>query len=279
MKKYIIPVILLSVAGFFSLNENNPHIQRYQYAAIINSGGAPTAKTGAPGEGNCTMCHSGSVNDGNSTSSISFSGLNNEYELGVTYDMTLAISNGSSKNGFQLVVLDSAQNNDAGILTASDLVNTQVTSNNRTYLNHTNTGNSQTSWNFQWTAPSNNVGPITLYYSYNVSNAMNNTAGDQIFLASHTFYPSTTTGSLSINSNQNDCFIDGNSLIVPQNALFSKQAAISIYSLKGKRISSFQTVLIPGVDNEISLPMDLKRGLYILSISSGEYYQAIKFTH
>ena len=68
------------------------------------------------------MCHSGSVNDGNGTSSISFSGLNNEYELGVTYDMTLSISNGSSKNGFQLVVLDSAQNNDAGILTASDLV-------------------------------------------------------------------------------------------------------------------------------------------------------------
>lgn len=279
MKKYIIPVILFSVAGFFSLKENNPHIQRYQHAAIINSGGAPTAKTGAPGEGNCTMCHSGSVNDGNGTSSISFSGLNNEYELGVTYNMTLAISNGSSKNGFQLVVLDSAQNNDAGILTASDLVNTQVTSNNRTYLNHTNTGNSQTSWNFQWTAPSNNVGPITLYYSYNVSNAMNNTAGDQIFLASHTIYPSTTTTSISINSNENDCFIDGNRLIIPQNALLSKAAVISVYSLKGKRISSFQTVLIPGVDNEISLPMDLKRGLYILSISSGEYNQAIKFLH
>ena len=279
MKKYIISVIFLLVAGFYTLKEDNPHIQRYQYAAIINSGGAPTAKTGAPGEGNCTMCHSGSVNDGNGTSSISFSGLNNEYELGVTYDMTLAISNGSSKNGFQLVVLDSAQNNDAGILTASDLVNTQVTSNNRTYLNHTNPGNSQISWNFQWTAPSNNVGPITLYYSYNVSNAMNNTAGDQIFLASHTIYPSTTTSSLSISSNENDCFIDGNSLIIPQNTLFSKQAAISIYSLKGKRISSFQTVLIPGVDNVISLPMDLKRGLYILSISSGKYYQTIKFTH
>ena len=103
MKKYIIPIILLSVAGFYTLKENNPHIQRNQHAAIINSGGAPSGKTGAPGEGNCTMCHSGSVNDGNATSSVLFSGANNEYELGVTYDLTLSISNGSSKNGFQIV--------------------------------------------------------------------------------------------------------------------------------------------------------------------------------
>ena len=133
MKKYIIPIILIVVTGFYFFKPNNPHFQRLKYAAILNSGGSPSAKTGAPGEGNCTMCHSGSVNDGNGISSISFSGLNNEYELGVTYDMTLTISNGSSKNGFQLVILDSAQNKDAGNLTASDMVNTQITSNNRTY--------------------------------------------------------------------------------------------------------------------------------------------------
>ena len=279
MKKYIFPIILLSVAGFYTLKENNPHIQRNQYAAIVNSGGAPSGKTGAPGEGNCTMCHSGSVNDGNATSSVSFSGANNEYELGVTYDLTLSISNGSSKNGFQLVVLDSAQGNDAGSLTASDIVNTQIAVNNRTYLNHTNSGNSLTSWNFQWTAPSNDIGPITLYYSYNVSNAMNNTGGDQIYLASHTIYPSTSTGLYSVNATENGCFVVGNKLILPQNPLMSEVATISFYSIKGKRISSFKTTLNSGIDNEISLPVDFKRGLYILSISSGEYNQAIKFIH
>lgn len=279
MKKYIIPIIPIVFTGFYFFKPNNPHIQRHRYAAILNSGGSPSAKTGAPGEGNCTMCHSGNVNDGNGTSSISFSGLNNEYELGVTYDMTLTISNGSSKNGFQLVILDSAQNKDAGNLTASDIVNTQITSNNRTYLNHTHSGNSQTSWNFQWTAPSNNAGPINLYYAYNVSNAMNNTAGDQIYLASHTIYPSTTASLSSINSIENGCFVDGNKLIIPQNAFISGDAVISIYSLKGKRISSFKTILISGVNNEISLPIDFKSGLYILSISSGEYNQAIKFIY
>ena len=279
MKKYITPIILLVVTGFYFFWPNNPHIQCHKYATILNSGGAPSAKTGAPGEGNCTMCHSGSVNDGNGTSSISFSGLNNEYELGVTYDMTLSISNGSSKNGFQLVVLDSAQNDDAGNLISSDMVNTQITSNNRTYLNHTNSGNSQTSWNFQWTAPSNNVGPITLYYSYNVSNAMNNTAGDQIYLASHTIYPTTTTSLSSINSNENGCFVDGNKLIIPQDIFTSGDAVICIYNLQGKRILSFKTILFSGLDNVISLPMDFKRGLYILSISSGEYNQAIKFIY
>ena len=159
------------------------------------------------------------------------------------------------------------------------MVNTQITSNNRTYLNHTHSGNSQTSWNFQWTAPSNNAGPITLYYAYNVSNAMNNTAGDQIYLASHTIYPSTTASLFSINSIENGCFVDGNKLIIPQNALISGDAAISIYSLKGKRISSFKTTPISGANNEISLPIDLKRGLYILTISSGEYNQTIKFIY
>ena len=40
-------------------------------------------------------------------STISFSGTNNEYVPGTTYDLNLSLNNGSSKNGFQLVFLDS----------------------------------------------------------------------------------------------------------------------------------------------------------------------------
>jgi len=74
MKKYIIPIILIVVTGFYFFKPNNPHIQRHNFAAILNSGGSPSAKTGAPGEGNCTMCHSGSVNDGNGISSTDSDG-------------------------------------------------------------------------------------------------------------------------------------------------------------------------------------------------------------
>ena len=77
----------------------------------------------------------------------------------------------------------------------------------------------------------------------------------------------------------NKYIFDGNKLIISQNALISGDAAISIYSLKGKRISSFKTTPISGANNEISLPIDLKRGLYILTISSGEYNQTIKFIY
>ena len=108
---------------------------------------------------------------------------------------------------------------------------------------------------------------------------MNNTAGDQIYLASHTIYPSTTTGLSFVNASENGCFVVGNKLIMPKNSLMSKEATISFYITKGKRISSFKTTLSSGIDNEISLPVDFKRGLYILSISSGEYNQAIKFIH
>ncbi len=263
--------------GLHYLMSNNPHIQIHQYAAILNSGGAPLGKTGAPGEGNCTMCHSGSVNDGNPTSSVSFSGANNEYELGVTYDLTLSISNGSLKNGFQLVILDSAQGNDAGTLTASDVVNTQISANNRTYLNHTSSGNNQISWDFQWTAPTNDLGPVTIYYAYNVTNSMNNTAGDQIYLASHTIYPSTSTG-VSVTSAFNDGYItNGNKLILSNNPSITEEALITIYNLNGQRVSSFKSRINSRGNNEILLPVDLKRGFYILSISSGEYKQDIKF--
>ena len=84
------------------------------------------------------MCHSGNVNDGSTFSSISFSGLNSEYVPGTTYDLTLTLNNGSTKNGFQLVVLDSITNSNSGTLILTDAVNTKITSgNNRDYLNHT----------------------------------------------------------------------------------------------------------------------------------------------
>ena len=89
---------------------------------------------------------------------------------GMTYDLSLSLNNGSSKNGFQLVFLDSVTESNAGTILISDIVNTQLSSgNNRTYLNHTLAGNSLNLWDFQWTAPASDVGPIKIYYAYNVA--------------------------------------------------------------------------------------------------------------
>ena len=157
---------------------------------MVNTSGAPAGKTGAPGEGNCTMCHTGSVNDGSPNSTITYNGNNNEYTPGDTYNMTLSITNGAVKNGFQLVVLDSILEQNAGNINVTDAVNTQlISANNKDYLNHTSSGTNENSWNFQWTAPANDVGPVKIYYAYNVTNNAFNTGGDDIYPESVYFIP------------------------------------------------------------------------------------------
>ena len=179
------------------LIKENPHISLGKYnASFFYTGGSPAGKTGAPGEGNCTQCHAGMVNSGLATSTLTSSG-NNEYIPGNTYNFTLDIQNGSAKNGFQIVVLDSISNSNAGNLTVTDANNTKLISgNNRSYITHKAPGTSLTNWSFDWTAPATNVGPITFYYAYNVTNNASNSSGDQIYLSNFTIYPN-SCGSFS----------------------------------------------------------------------------------
>ena len=193
-------VNVLIIFGFLTfqiLYNENPHLTLGKFkASFFYTGGSPAGKTGAPGEGNCTQCHAGMVNSGLTTSTLTSSG-NNEYVPGNTYNLTLDIQNGSTKNGFQIVVLDSISNSNAGNLTITDANNTKLISgNNRSYISHKAPGTSLTNWSFDWTAPSSNVGPITFYYAYNVTNNASNSSGDQIYLSNFTIYPN-TCGSFS----------------------------------------------------------------------------------
>ena len=183
-------IIIFGFLLFQILNIENPHISLGKYnASFFYTGGSPAGKTGAPGEGNCTQCHAGMVNSGLATSTLTSSG-NNEYLPGNTYNITLDIQNGSAKNGFQIVVLDSISNSNAGNLIVTDANNTKLISgNNRSYITHKAPGTSLTNWSFDWTAPTTNVGPITFYYAYNVTNNASNSSGDQIYLSNFTIYP------------------------------------------------------------------------------------------
>ena len=216
-KKYYIvnSLFVLTFIGFQLFYDSNPHkITNKTQAGMLYTNGAPTGKTGAPGENDCTQCHSGSVNDGSLVSNLSFSGVN-EYSPGSTYNLTLNIQNGAAKNGFQLVALDSATASNAGTLIVTDAIKTQLSSGSgRTYLNHRNSGTIFSSWSFDWTAPSTNVGPVTFYYAYNVTNNAWNTGGDQIYLANFTVYPSSCGNfSSSIQTTDVTCYGDRNGVV------------------------------------------------------------------
>jgi hypothetical protein len=100
------------------------------------SSNPPTGLSGAPGEGNCTSCHTGTViSSGTVWNSITISGMPSSYAPGTNYSLTL---NGSSaataKNGFELVVLISGN---ASTATTSTNSNISVVSTGVYYPNFT----------------------------------------------------------------------------------------------------------------------------------------------
>jgi PKD repeat protein len=167
------------------------------YNSISNSSGPPLQNTGAPGEGNCTGCHSGSlITSGSNWNNISLTGnfSGNGYLPDSTYTLKISYSqSGISKWGFEATILD-AGNSKAGTLSASGRVQKSSTS-AREYVLQTSSGNSSTStnateWSFTWKAPAKNVGPLKLYLNLNAADGSSGTGGDQIYAKSFTINPS-----------------------------------------------------------------------------------------
>lgn len=155
------------------------------------SGGAPSRRTGAPGEGTCTGCH-GDFALQPAGSHLSLSGIPALFSPGQTYSGTVTLnSNGSSIWGFELAAKDTILQAQAGTLVVTDAVHTQaitgtVNSQLITYLTHTSSGNyggqaGPISWNFNWTAPSINQPTVAFYVAALAGNNDGAESGDSVF--------------------------------------------------------------------------------------------------
>lgn len=134
---------------------------------LSNSNGAPFAGvTGSPGDsGNsCVICHDnlGNFNAAvNITTNIPVGG----YALSTKYQITVTqTSTGAADRGFEITAENTVASK-VGVFSITDAVNTQsdflghfVT---HTFLGHEGSGSSI--WNFDWTAPTSDVGAITFY--------------------------------------------------------------------------------------------------------------------
>jgi hypothetical protein len=178
MKLYrIISVALSLMLGLVLINATN------------NSGGPAAGNTRAAGESSCSRvgCHASLINRPlDSATTIVFAGLTNaSYVPGTTYEVTANISSATrNKFGFQLQALNS-NNTKAGTIakaTASDntvqIFNGSGTFANRTYIQHTSSGNTGTAsggrnrrtWSFKWTAPAAGTGDVTFYACFLIAN-------------------------------------------------------------------------------------------------------------
>jgi hypothetical protein len=152
------------------------------------SSGPPDGRTGAPGEGICTDCHTSfPLNSGDG--SLALNGLPDFYSPGATYPCTVALEDpGQQRWGFELAAKDE-DDLQAGTITATDGVNTQTSvTGGITYLKHTSTGtysgtpDGPVSWTFDWTAPTlKGPGRVYFYVAGNGANGADGNQGDYIY--------------------------------------------------------------------------------------------------
>ena len=275
MKKLILPSLIITCFLFLnSFVESNYSFEVHNQKNNFFTSGAPAGRTGAPGESSCTDCHAGSTNDGSTTSSLTYSGINNEYQPGNTYNMTLSINNGSNKNGFQVVALENSGNSNAGALSVTDPTNTSaITGSGNTYINQTANGTTQTTWDFDWTAPAANTGDVTLYYSYNVTNSDGGTGGDQIYLGQLTLQEEATSTSIQtpraeLNESFNVYYNNSSDQIQLEfnNAFHSSLAFVKVFNINGRCVQVEQFSINAGKNQLITQPLLVAKGIYMVSL-------------
>ena len=165
------------------------------------SGGPSASHTNAPGEDNCTSCHTSyPVNSG--SGSVQISGLNGYYFSGQQFQITVtAAQDDSVIYGFQLTNINQAgATKGTFALPSQNPPELQFQNNNfgggitRQYVEHTVRGTAPTqfgskSWTFTWTAPNTSTGQINFYAAGNCANSDGSSSGDYIYTTSATVVP------------------------------------------------------------------------------------------
>lgn len=247
--------------------------------ALTFSGGPPSGVAGAPGNNTCAQCHSGAgLNAGPEQLSITFSGANNQYVPGQTYQVTVSFVSSRPRHGFQLVARSGAGNNvNAGTLAVTSASTTQAApSGSDIYIEHTSGGTFQTSWTCNWTAPSVAVGNVTFFAAGNAANNSGSSSGDNIYTTSRAITASSVQGlpvasvqklNLEVYPNPAAEFI-----MLKSAELAGTLVDFQLHDLQGRTVftHSVQGSDWSNNETEIRLPEGLADGLYIARLASSK---------
>jgi hypothetical protein len=153
---------------------------------LANNGNPPNGNTGAPFDGTCgsSNCH-GMSNTNGYDGTIAIDGLPATVEANTVYPLTFTVTATAGspiKAGFQLVAVNSANNQNAGDLAAINAQTGTEFFGTREYIEQRsgkNFSGGVVSWNFNWTSPASMNGTnITFYYIANLCNNNTNSGGD-----------------------------------------------------------------------------------------------------
>lgn len=237
LKYASITFLVLIASIFLTVDFEHGHHSLYAF-----SGGSPGAKTNSPGDvNNCTQCHTGSLNPGNATTTITSTGLSSGYVPGQTYTINAAITGtSSSKIGFEVTPERDANNSKAGTIIITDAPRTKTANAGNSITHNASAGTAAVSgsnaWSFDWTAPVAGTGDVTFYGAFNATNGNIATSGDEIYTATFNVSEATTT-------NLDELAIEAKAILYPNPAINSfgissstKIESVQIIDMNGKVI-------------------------------------------
>ena len=188
VKLSVIAAAVAAVFGFQSFSFNFEKVS-------ASSQGPSASSTGAPGETNCTACHSDfTANSG--TGGITITGVPSRYAPNQSFQITVTTSQADAViYGFQMTAID-VLGRKVGTYTIPpqtppqlQLADGFVDGILRDYIHHTPDGIIPTqfgskSWSFTWTAPAQRLGKIGFYAAGNAANSDGTASGDYIYTTS-----------------------------------------------------------------------------------------------
>lgn len=281
-KNYILPCLAIASMGFFAFQAtsvDNGIVKKFTKSHFF-SGGAQSGLTGAPGENNCTQCHTtGTVQDGSVQNAFTLldAGLSptTSYIPGASYTASIQLVSNPAKRGFSSVALDGTDSN-AGAFAGSGIGGTQdFSSGGRDYVSHTITSNTDatTFWAWSWTAPATSVGDVTFYVASNETNNDGTTGGDVIYLSTHVV----TDANASISESTNETsFTAGfnttsNKVMIDFTYLAAGDMHLNLVDMTGRSVftSNLGQSEIGENSESIALPSDLNEGMYVVHFFVG----------
>jgi len=180
------------------------------------------------------------------------------------------IDNTKSRFGFQLTALDD-NNNKAGSFTIGPKTGI-ASSMGREYIAHQTASGTKT-WQFDWTAPSSNVGPITFFLAANAANANGSNSGDNIYTRSYMVEPTSPVSTKEIIKESIDFVVYPNPIIDRLNIVLpsgiQSEFSIRLFNMKGELI--YLSESIAGYNQEeysFNVDSDIVNSMYILVIYS-----------
>lgn len=276
MKKNYFFIGLLLASGIlvsFSGKENIENVRKFaKNFHQLNAAGSPGGRTGAPGDGNCTQCHSGTVQSGSGFNLVSLSNGGTavtDYDPNTTYQVTVTMSTNNPKNGFEIVALN-PNNTAAGTFAITDAANTKtISSGGKTRVTHKLAGTALNSWTFNWTSPATNVGTVTFYLATNQTNSSNSESGDVIRTSQHPFGSQAGIAENTKLETSIAYQAATNSLNIQLDSKVDGSVFVNVVDLSGKSVFTENLGNVSTGESALSvrLNQELNNGIYMVNVA------------